>query len=45
MTTATQRRFVALAFTRTSQYAPQAIAAPGLVAAIPAEHTGHRPDI
>jgi len=45
MVAATLRRIVALALTRTSQYALRTIAAPCLVAAIPDEHTGHRPDI
>jgi hypothetical protein len=41
----TLRRIVALALARTSQYALRTIAAPGLVVTIPAEHTGHRPNI
>jgi hypothetical protein len=42
---ATLRRIVALALTRTRQYALRTIAAPGLVATVPDEHTGHRPSI
>jgi len=45
MTTATLRRIVALALTRTCQYALRTIAAPGLVAAAPAVRASHRPDI
>jgi hypothetical protein len=45
MPTATRRRIVALALTRTSQYALRTIAAPGLVAAVPDEHADHRPSI
>jgi hypothetical protein len=42
MATATPRRIVALALTRTNQYALRTIAAPGLVAAAPGEHSDHR---
>jgi hypothetical protein len=45
MAAATLRRIVALALTRTSQYALRTIAAPGLVATVPDEHPDHRPDI
>jgi hypothetical protein len=45
MATATLRRIVALALTRTSQYALRAIAAPGLVAAAPGGHSDHRSSI
>jgi hypothetical protein len=45
MAAATPRRIVALALTRTSQYALRAIAVPGLVAAAPGEHSDHRPSI
>jgi hypothetical protein len=42
---ATLRRIAALALARTSWYALRAIATPDLVAALPDEHTGHRPSI
>jgi hypothetical protein len=42
---ATLRRIVALALTRTSEYGLRAIAAPGLVVAVPVERTNHRPSI
>ena len=42
---ATLRRIVALALARTSQYALPAIAAPGLVAAVPGKHGKYRPGI
>ena len=45
MTTATLRRIVALALTRTFRYALRTIAAPGLVAAAPAGRTSYRPGI
>jgi hypothetical protein len=45
MTTATLRRIVALVLSRTFRYALRTIAAPGLVAAAPAERVSHRPDI
>jgi hypothetical protein len=45
MAAATLRRIVALALPRTRQYALRAIAAPGLVAAVPGEHVNHRPGI
>jgi hypothetical protein len=45
LTTATRRRLVALALARTHRYGLRAIAAPGLVAAAPDEHTDHRPNI
>jgi hypothetical protein len=45
MTTATLRRIVALALPRTCGYALRTIAAPGLVAAAPAERASYRPDI
>jgi hypothetical protein len=45
MADATLRRIVALAFARTAGTRLQAIAAPGLVAAVPAEHANHRPGI
>jgi hypothetical protein len=45
MTTATRRRLVALAVTRTSRYGLRAIAAPGLVAAAPGESADPRPSI
>jgi hypothetical protein len=45
MAAATRRRIVALALPRSSNYAPRAIAAPGLVAAVPGEHADHRPNI
>jgi hypothetical protein len=44
MTTATLRRIVALALPRTCGYALRTIAAPGLVAAAPAERASYRPD-
>jgi DNA-binding NarL/FixJ family response regulator len=45
MAAATLRRIVALALPRSSYYAARAIAAPGLVAAVPGEHASHRPGI
>jgi hypothetical protein len=42
---ATLRRIVALALPRTHQYAPQAIAAPGLAAAVPDERATYRPGV
>jgi hypothetical protein len=45
MAAATLRRFVALALPRSRHYAPRAIAAPGLVAAVSGERANHRPDI
>ena len=45
MAAATLRRIVALALPRTCRYALRAIAAPGLVAAVPDEHPDHRPSI
>ena len=45
MVAATLRRIVALALPRTSRYALRAIAAPGLVAAVPVERVRHRPSI
>ena len=45
MAAATLRRIVALALPRTYSYALRAIAAPGLVAAVPGEHPRHRPSI
>jgi hypothetical protein len=45
LTTATQRRIVALALARTDKYAPRAIAAPGLIAAAPDERPSRQPDI
>jgi hypothetical protein len=45
MAAATLRRIVALALTRTFGYGLRTIAAPGLVAAVPAEHRNHRPGI
>jgi hypothetical protein len=45
MAAATLRRIVALALPRTQPHALRAIAAPGLVAAVPDEHPRHRPSI
>jgi len=45
MAAATLRRIVALALTRTCQYALRTIAAPGLVATVPDEHANCRPGI
>ncbi len=45
MAAATLRRIVALALTRTHPYALRAIAAPGLVAAVPDEHPRRRPSL
>jgi hypothetical protein len=42
---ATLRRIVALALPRTHKYAPRAIAAPGLAAAVPDERAKYRPGI
>jgi hypothetical protein len=45
LTTATQRRIVALALARTDKYAPRAIAAPDVIAAAPDERPSRQPDI
>jgi hypothetical protein len=45
MAAATLRRIVALALPRIRQYALPAIAAPGLVAAVPGRRANHRPGI
>jgi hypothetical protein len=45
MAAATLRRIVALALPRTRPYALPAIAAPGLVAAVPGGRANHRPGI
>jgi hypothetical protein len=45
MAAATRRRIVALALVRTNRYGLRAIAAPGLVAAVPSEHADQRPSI
>jgi hypothetical protein len=45
MTPATLRRITTFAVPRTRQYGLRAIAAPGLLAAAPAEGENHRPGI
>jgi hypothetical protein len=45
MAAATRHRIVALGLPRTGSYALRAIAAPGLVAAVPGEHPRQRPSI
>ena len=42
---ATRRRIAALALPRTEPYGLRTITMPGLVAAVPGEHTNHRPNI
>jgi hypothetical protein len=45
LTLATLRRIVALALARTFGYGRRTMAAPGLVATAPDEHSNHRPGI
>jgi hypothetical protein len=45
MAAATRRRIAALALNRASRTAFGTITTPGLVAAVPDEHAGHRPSI
>jgi len=45
MVVATRRRITTLTLVRTSQYGLRAIAAPGLVAAIPGKHGSYQPSI
>ena len=45
MVAATRRRITTLTLVRTNRYGLQAIAAPGLVAAIPDKHANHQPSI